>query len=53
MAVGSLSEQSDIEIHDISQSKVVQVLKGHTNMIDSMLRFKFNAKQKSKLAPWT
>ena len=53
VAVGSLSEQSNIEIHDISTSRVTEVLKGHTNMIDSMLKFNIGKKLQAKFAPWT
>ena len=42
IAVGSLSEASNIEIHDLPTNKIISVLKGHTDMIDSMLKFEFN-----------
>jgi len=39
IAVGSLQEAGNIEIHDIFSRRVVSVLKGHTDMIDSMFKF--------------
>ena len=41
MAVGSLREKSNIEIHDINTGVIVSVLSHHTDMIDSMLKYNF------------
>ena len=41
MAVGSLREQSYIEVHDFQTEVVTAVLKHHTDMIDSLLRYEF------------
>ena len=53
VAVGSLQEASNIEIHDISTKKVVSVLKAHTDMIDSLLMFQYGRVQSRNLSPWT
>ena len=44
MAVGSLKEESHIEIHDIQTQVITAVLKHHTDMIDSLLRYDFPQK---------
>lgn len=41
MAVGSLREKSHVEIHDINTASVTAVLRHHTDMIDSLLKFEF------------
>jgi chorismate mutase len=41
IAVGSLKEESHIEIHDIHTKVVTAVLKHHTDMIDSLLLYNF------------
>ena len=44
IAVGSLKEESNIEIHDIQTNVVTAVLKHHTDMIDSLLKYEFPIK---------
>lgn len=38
MAVGSLKEDSHIEIHDVTTERIVSCLKAHKDMIDSMYK---------------
>ena len=44
VAVGSLKENSAIEIHDINTSIIVSRLEYHTDMIDSMMKYQFPLK---------
>ena len=44
IAVGSLKEESNIEVHDINTEVVTAVLKYHTDMIDSLLKYNFSQK---------
>ena len=44
VAVGSLKEASSIEVHDIQTMVRTAVLKHHTDMIDSLLRYNFAKK---------
>ena len=41
IAVGSLKEESNIEIYDIHTKVVTAVLKHHTDMIDSLFLYNF------------
>jgi len=41
IAVGSLKEDSSIEIHDVNKGKLVSSLAGHHDMIDSLLKLNF------------
>ena len=38
IAVGSLKENSNIEIHDMNKIKIVSHLRQHTDMIDSLMK---------------
>ena len=42
--MGSLKQKSNIEIHDINAGVIVAVLRHHTDMIDSLLKFEFSPK---------
>ena len=44
IAVGSLKEESHIEIHDIHTEVVTAVLKHHTDMIDALFKYEFPQK---------
>jgi len=44
VAVGSLKENSNIEIHDIVSGKCVSTLKHHSDMIDSLLKLDLSSK---------
>ena len=44
IAVGSLKEESHIEIHDIQTEVVTAVLKHHTDMIDALFKYEFPPK---------
>ena len=44
IAVGSLKQKSNIEIHDMNAEVIVSVLKHHTDMIDSLLKYEFSPK---------
>ena len=55
IAVGSLKQKSNIEIHDINAEVIVAVLREHTDMIDSLLKFEFSPKMfrtKSNHVQW-
>lgn len=47
-----MKEPSSIEVHDIYKQKVVSVLNGHKDMIDSLLKLNFSAEKINSKCPY-
>ncbi len=52
IAVGSLKENSHIEIHNLNTERIVSCLKGHKDMIDSMYKMEEMPEAKGKYTQW-